>query len=209
MEKKSILAIKLIILFLLPGLSEATCPTISDGIYVPDDTASEVGKPGKYENIIRNLQKTDQNLAATTLGFSVALLKNKGNLILFRTIGNDINEQYTTLSIRAEYNHLSCTESDWWTLQTNQYYPEELNFLRKPRKTPKKLPTPLRMLVKIKSTNPKELEITGCKTEVQEAGKWRPYGKYDAVDLCTNLVSSKLFDIRPLVQGRPGWKGLF
>jgi hypothetical protein len=193
-----------------PIYAQTTCPPILDGIYVTDDNADEVGKEGKHENVLRLLKKIDPNWAATTLGFSVALLRNGDQLSLYRNIGNDLDEQHTNLSVRAEARSpATCDPSGAWTLQTTQYYPEELNFFGKPRRKAKKLPEPVRIQLWLEPIEVGVLRISDCKAEVQEAGKWRAFSKYDSVDLCLNLKSSKLFDIRPSVQGRKGWQGVY
>lgn len=198
------------LLLVSPVYAQTVCPPILDGIYVTDDNADEVGKEGKRENVLRLLKKIDPSLAATTLEFSIALLKNGDQLSLYRNIGNELDEQYTNLSVRAEARSpATCNPSGAWMLQATQYYPEELNFFGKPRRKARRLPEPVRMHLWLEQVEVGVLRISGCKAEVQEAGKWHAFSKYDSVDLCLNLKSSKLFDIRPEVQGRKGWQGVF
>ncbi|SCK21593.1 hypothetical protein [Vogesella sp. LIG4] len=203
--------ISVFILLLTPvAHTQTLCTPIPNGIYVADDNADEIGKEGSRDNIIRLLKNTEKNQTATTFEFSVALLKNGDQLSLFRNIGNELDEKYTNLSVRAVASFPAvCESSGAWLLQTSQYYPEDLNFFGKPRRKSRKLPEPVRMFIWLESVELGVLRINNCKAEVQKNGKWTPFGKYDSVDLCLNLKSSRIFDIRPDIHGRQGWQGAF
>ncbi|MDW5419246.1 hypothetical protein R6242_21985 [Iodobacter sp. CM08] len=190
--------------------AEAACGPIVDGVYVTDNNASVIGKDGNHANVFESLKRSESNWAATTLGFSVALVKNNDQLIFSRTIGNGLDDQYETLSIRAESsNSTACNANGGWTLQTTQYYPNYINFFGKPRGKARKLPEPVRINLTLQPVEANALRIIACKSEVQEGGRWRAYSEYDSVDLCTNLKLRKLFNIRPDVIGRKEWKGAF
>ncbi|AZN35345.1 hypothetical protein [Iodobacter ciconiae] len=190
--------------------AEAACGPIVDGVYVTDNNASVIGKDGNHTNVLGSLKRSDPKWAATTLGFSVALIKKSDQLIFSRTIGNGLDDQYETLSIRAESsNSTACNENGGWTLQATQYYPNYINLFGKLRGKAKKLPEPIRINFTLQPVEANALRIVACKSEVQEGGRWRAYSEYDSVDLCTNLKMRKLFNIRPDVIGRKEWNGAF
>ena len=190
--------------------AEAACVPIADGVYVTDNNASVIGKDGNYANVLESLKKSDPKWAATTLGFFVAFVKKNDQVIFSRTIGNGLDDQYETLSIRAESsNSDACNANGGWTLLTTQYYPDYINFFGKPRGKARKLSEPVRVNLTLQPVEVNTLRIIACKSEVQEGGRWRAYNEYDSVDLCTNLKMRKLFNIRPDVIGRKEWRGAF
>lgn len=206
--RNNIIFLTLCSTFLLSYPVQAACEAISDGVYVSDNNANLTGKEGQRSNVLESLKRSDPKWAATTLEFSLAFIKRNDQLLFSRTIGNSLDEQYETLSVRAQ-SSLSAACNSRWSFQVTQYYRDYINFFGKPRGKARKLPEPVRINLILQAIEQNAVRVTDCQSEVREGGRWRAYSEYDSVDLCSHLKLRKLFNIRPDISGKKEWQGYF
>lgn len=203
-RKLSIIAITLSLS--ITSNAHAECFELKKGIYVTDNSSDGIVDGGKIERIIRYINSTGINtsIVGTTGHFSPVIVVNTKTSI-YKTIGNDFDENYETLSIKsAAETSVSCNK---FTLkfETDKYYTNYIKINEEPKKPSTKLPYKLKAILTGEIIDSNTLLINSCTTyEFNTKNKTWGSGEY-VYSLCSSPKKYKLFNIIEIIKNKPHW----
>lgn len=179
---------------------------ITEGIYMPDLSSETFEDGGKIDRIIKSI-KYNSSYPPETGMFGRTFIVKLGEVTVYTTAANILNEKYESLSITAPVNITTDANGRFLlSYEVDAYYPNYIKIGVPPTRKAIKLRSPQRIEIKGEITKEGDLQFKGCAATERIDGKW--VKSWDPLAQCAQPWH-KLFNVTQHLQGRKEWAHLF